>query len=269
MNKYPNPTWLHYLYTSKNKGYDVIGEDPGGIESMIHNLGSAGFDLFSHNAPVVYLNDYRSNGYVFMSKTIRSLCGYDADTFVRGGIGHAISLFHQDDLRLFNERIFPDRLKFLRSVPPDEHKNYLFSYNFRIRTKGGQYISILQKNTFIQSDLRGNPLMSLGIIYDISSYADPGKAVHTIERFSMDSPPGKIETLSRMNYYLEEQSSQFSKREKEVLLWMADGLTSKEIAGKLFLSEHTVINHRRNMQEKTNTPNAISLVAYSIKMNLI
>ncbi|WPU91875.1 helix-turn-helix transcriptional regulator [Mucilaginibacter sabulilitoris] len=269
MNNRPNPTWLHYLHISKNKTSDLILEDPGPIETMIGNLSGNSFDLLAHNAPVVYLNDYRSNSYVFMSKTIKSLCGHDAEAFIRGGIGHAVSLFHKDDLRLFNEQIFPDRLKFLKSIPASEHKNYLFSYNFRIKTKAGHYISILQKNTFIQSDLRGNPLMSLGMIYDISAYADPAKTVHTIDKFSTDAPCSKIQTLEQTNYYLDDRYKQFSNREREVLLWMADGLTSKEIADKLSLSEHTVINHRRNMQEKTNTPNAISLVAYSIKKNLI
>jgi len=61
----------------------------------------------------------------------------------------------------------------------------------------------------------------------------------------------------------------FSKREKEVLQWMAEGLSSKMIAGKLNISEHTVINHRRSMQEKSNKPNATALVSFAIRNGII
>ena len=61
----------------------------------------------------------------------------------------------------------------------------------------------------------------------------------------------------------------FSKREKEVLIWMAEGLSSKMIAHKLNISEHTVINHRRSMQEKSNKPNATALVSFAIRNGII
>ncbi|SEM43205.1 regulatory protein, luxR family [bacterium A37T11] len=61
----------------------------------------------------------------------------------------------------------------------------------------------------------------------------------------------------------------FSKRETEILFWMAEGLTSKEIALKLYVSEHTIINHRKNMQEKSGVPNAVALVSYAIRNGFI
>jgi DNA-binding NarL/FixJ family response regulator len=68
---------------------------------------------------------------------------------------------------------------------------------------------------------------------------------------------------------LEQLEKLFSKREKEVLLWMAEGLSSKMIADKLHISEHTVINHRRSMQEKSNKPNATALVSFAIRNGII
>ena len=51
-----------------------------------------------------------------------------------------------------------------------------------------------------------------------------------------------------------------SKREKEVLLLIVEGLNSKQIAERLFLSERTVSNHRANMLQKCNANNTIELV---------
>lgn len=41
-----------------------------------------------------------------------------------------------------------------------------------------------------------------------------------------------------------------SKREKEVLMLLSQGLTLKEVADKLYLSHHTIISHKRNITKK-------------------
>jgi DNA-binding CsgD family transcriptional regulator len=44
--------------------------------------------------------------------------------------------------------------------------------------------------------------------------------------------------------------TRLTNREKEILSCIAEGLSSKQIAGKLFISEFTVANHRKNMLAK-------------------
>ncbi|MEM6842917.1 MAG: response regulator transcription factor [Bacteroidota bacterium] len=51
-----------------------------------------------------------------------------------------------------------------------------------------------------------------------------------------------------------------SKREKEVLALLVEGLNSKQIAERLFLSERTVSNHRANMLQKCQVGNTVELV---------
>lgn len=51
-----------------------------------------------------------------------------------------------------------------------------------------------------------------------------------------------------------------SGREKEVLALIAEGLSTKEIAHKLFLSERTVSNHRSRMLQKCDVNNTVELV---------
>lgn len=50
-----------------------------------------------------------------------------------------------------------------------------------------------------------------------------------------------------------------SKREKEVLRMMFDGLTNKEIAQNLFISFETVKSHRKNILLKTGSKNTAAL----------
>ena len=56
-----------------------------------------------------------------------------------------------------------------------------------------------------------------------------------------------------------------SQREKEILLLICKGLSTREIAAQLHLSVKTVENHRNHLLEKTNTNNAASLVLYAAK----
>jgi DNA-binding NarL/FixJ family response regulator len=56
-----------------------------------------------------------------------------------------------------------------------------------------------------------------------------------------------------------------SQREKEILLLICKGLSTKEIAGQLHLATKTVENHRNHLLEKTAANNTASLVLYAAK----
>lgn len=59
-----------------------------------------------------------------------------------------------------------------------------------------------------------------------------------------------------------------SKREKEIIHWIRNGLTSQEIAGKLFLSTYTVDTHRRNILRKLELKNTAMMVQYAQQHHL-
>ncbi len=54
-------------------------------------------------------------------------------------------------------------------------------------------------------------------------------------------------------------------RERQVLQLIADGKTSKEIAQLLFISIHTVHNHRKNIKHKLAVRKNTELVKYALK----
>jgi len=58
-------------------------------------------------------------------------------------------------------------------------------------------------------------------------------------------------------------------REQEVMRMLAEGVPSKEIADKLFISPKTVENHRANIMKKLNLHSTMDLVRYAIKLGLI
>ncbi len=62
---------------------------------------------------------------------------------------------------------------------------------------------------------------------------------------------------------------QLTWREKEVLQLIANGCTSQEIAGKLFLSHHTVNNHRLNLIMKLDVKNVAELIKKAVQLGMV
>ncbi|MBX3253090.1 MAG: response regulator transcription factor [Chitinophagaceae bacterium] len=60
-----------------------------------------------------------------------------------------------------------------------------------------------------------------------------------------------------------------TRREKEILQLIADGMTSIEIAGRLFISPATVETHRKNLVAKFNAKNTVSLIKAAMTYRLI
>ena len=66
----------------------------------------------------------------------------------------------------------------------------------------------------------------------------------------------------------QDQTPELSKRETEVLGEIINELTTKEIAEKLFISQHTVESHRKNMLSKLGARNTAGLVKYALENGL-
>ena len=60
-----------------------------------------------------------------------------------------------------------------------------------------------------------------------------------------------------------------SNKEKEVLGLISEGLTTKEIAAKLFVSSRTIETHRANILKKLEVKNTAELIKKATKMSLI
>jgi len=60
-----------------------------------------------------------------------------------------------------------------------------------------------------------------------------------------------------------------TRREKEVLKLIADGLTNKEIAEKLFISTTTVDTHRNSLLSKFEVKNTANLIRLAAQFNLL
>jgi two-component system nitrate/nitrite response regulator NarL len=80
-------------------------------------------------------------------------------------------------------------------------------------------------------------------------------------------------TLQLMNNFSEKSKTNtaniLTKREKEILVLITQGLTDKEIAEKVFLSPLTVTTHRKNILSKLGLKNKVELTRFAMENHLI
>lgn len=58
-------------------------------------------------------------------------------------------------------------------------------------------------------------------------------------------------------------------REQEIMRLLAEGLSAKQVAEKLFISPKTVENHRSNIMSKLGLHSTVELIRYAAKLGLI
>ena len=60
-----------------------------------------------------------------------------------------------------------------------------------------------------------------------------------------------------------------TRREKEILACIAQGFTNKELADRLFVSQHTIDSHRKNLLMKFKVQNTAALIAQAAKSGFL
>ncbi|WP_266369300.1 response regulator transcription factor [Tellurirhabdus rosea] len=125
--------------------------------------------------------------------------------------------------------------------------------------------------------LRAVEAGAYGYILKDSSSDEMIKAVRTVmggEKY-FSSPVaniilnGYMSQLKKADKNSRLRRSKLSKKEKEILQFLVDGMSSREIAEKLQLSVRTVDNHRANMMRRLQVKNAAELVKMAVEEKLI
>ncbi len=76
----------------------------------------------------------------------------------------------------------------------------------------------------------------------------------------MESKPDGLEHPPRIK---------LSAREFEVIVLLCQGLSTKDIAERLFLSDHTIEGYRKEIIKKTNTRNTSELIHFAVSNGIV
>jgi DNA-binding NarL/FixJ family response regulator len=94
------------------------------------------------------------------------------------------------------------------------------------------------------------------------------KAIETVQSGGQFLSPLLQQQLVEDMFRAKRKNNQLTRREKEILLLIVNEHTNQEIADKLFLSLHTVENHRISLLHKLEVKNTAGLVKVALETGL-
>jgi len=209
----------------------------------------------------VFTVDVFKERYDFASDNFSHIFGYNP-AWIR-------SIRQQGDL--LEERIHPDDRAqmaeyqiehglFIYSLSPYCRNDYQQIFQIRILNEKRQYVNVVSRQQVIQEDKNGKAWIIMGVM-DISPDQIPSDKV---KRTVVNLKTGEILTTA-----LTQKETLLTKREKDILQLIHQGLLSKEIACKLDISIYTVNNHRKSILRKLEADNSIEAINFAKKVRLI
>jgi len=109
-----------------------------------------------------------------------------------------------------------------------------------------------------------------GYVVKTQAAADLVRAIHEVQRGMVYLSPGVSQTV--VQAYLTKSDippDPLSPREREVLQLIAEGKTTKEVAGLLGISFKTAESHRMRIMRKVDVHETAGLVRYAVRRGLI
>lgn len=150
-----------------------------------------------------------------------------------------------------------------------EHQlNLKSSYCFRMKTGKGNYELFYHQALHTLKDEHDRLLQAVNIHTNINHITTENSYTVLIsgvggrtDFHQMKYRPAQILQVDHLG--------KLTKREKQILSFIVQGLTGKEISQELNISEHTTRTHRKNLLNKLNARNTSDLVRKAIEMALI
>lgn len=195
--------------------------------------------------------------YLFISQNFKTLLGLSVDADMNLENDLLEEYIHPDDLPILLN-LQKRTLDYVFNLPHSEQANYKHVFDFRVLGISGQYIRVICQYQLLETE---DPVLLLGVV-DIS----PDQDLKAPVKFRLvNFKTGNIVNIP----IIDNPDVSLTKREVEVLKMADEGLMSKEISDKLYISIHTVNRHRQNILEKMNVNNLSEAINYAKKLGLL
>jgi DNA-binding CsgD family transcriptional regulator len=237
---------------------------------VIERYRSPDYNLVNHSG-VIFLVEFTTQKYIYISDAIFNIFGFSVKEFKERTLDEYQSTIHPLDFEIMNKKIFPENLKFLETIDSEKYQNFIFSYNYRVQNIHGDYITLLQRFSYVPSNKSAMPFGMVGVGFDITHFKTDISVVHTIEETIIQNG----ELINNLIFkkihpvYDYVVSKLLSRRELEVMYHISKGQSSKQIADKMKISINTVNNHRKRMLLKSNCKSSSELINFAVKHGLL
>jgi DNA-binding CsgD family transcriptional regulator len=239
----------------------LFGGQPPVIPSSEYPLWN---DKTASRYNTTFLLDLTTLKYGHMNDNCRELVGYSGTYLKDGGVDSYVDLWTSAGIETYSTKILPITFQYLSSVPTSRASDLVFGRTYFVKSKQGDTRKIFERDVFLFHPSCPSPVAVAGYATDITHVSDSNNTIFFIEDCSQKGVRSLLYKEVMING---EEHKILTRKEMEVLKWMAEGFSSKQIADKMQISQHTVNNHRKNMLEKTNCLNSAELITYALRQN--
>ena len=192
----------------------------------------------------------------YVHPSIKYILDYSSEEFC---LSLVIDSIHPEDLPYFYH-YEQSAVRFFSNLTKSLALKYKFAYDYRFRTKEGNYKRIQQQIVPLFYFPEGGA-RTLGIFTDLTHLNITG--IPKLSFIGMQGAP------SYYNVHLTEAfniiKKLFTAKEQEILHYIVQGKKSEEIATILGRSIFTIRNHRKNILQKSGCLNLQELIVKSIR----
>jgi DNA-binding CsgD family transcriptional regulator len=216
-----------------------------------------------------FILDYTQQRYLAFDPFGKDAMGFNIDYVLDAGPAFVTGLKDKNDFKAYNTQIVPVIIDILKKNPGKGSADLLFNTNYRMKKKNGDWVKLNQKSIFVETADDGTPLLAVGIATDITDFKTNNNILFTVDRMSHDGLLGKKESLYKSIIIPDEREGMLTPREIEIMKWICEGYSSRDIAERLHNSIHTINNHRKNILEKTNAKNLTEVIVFAVRNQIL
>lgn len=167
-----------------------------------------------------------------------------------------------------------DKVRVLAAMREHELGNArLYQCDYRLRHKEGHWVWVTSRGQIVARDEQGKALRVMGTVRDISEdrrLAQEGSDVlRQIEAMVQHLMGPRDARIGASPSPALPGPEKLSRRQRQILILIAQGKTSAEIGKQLKVATATVISHRRRLMSLLQVHSAAELTRYAIKHRLV
>ncbi len=214
---------------------------------------------------VYYICDYTSHKFIHVGGSCEQLFGYNSKDFEGKGFSFCYKITPiLEIIRLLRGgKVFWTHF---RNTPIEDRKFLRVNFTTTFKRKDGTTFEGFQQNRPVLFDEKGNAIYFLVIITDISEFKNKFSG-HEHYILNVKEPTNVIKTP--IKFIETEKNQTVTPSEIKILKLLAEGLRTKEIAEKLYISEHTVNVHRKHLLIKLESTSSSQLIKKALIAGII
>ncbi len=230
--------------------------------NQVHDLVESFFNTEKHYYYILNFFDLR---FEYVHPSVEEFIGCKADDY---NFDLVFEKMHPDDATKIKIKESAANEFYYNRIPSEKIQLYKSTYTFRLSDGKGGWKNILHQSIPLQITEFGRIQYILSVHTDITFLnLLPEDRISFVginnepSFYSLSTDPDNI-LKPKANF-------EISRREKEIIQLLAEGLSSKQIATLLFISQHTVDTHRRHLIKKMGVKNTLELAVDCFRRGLI